>query len=331
MQKRILGTSGLEVSAIGLGCMSMTGGYSGRPDRQEMISLLHAAVDRGVTFFDTAEIYGPHANEELVGEALAPFHDRVVIATKFAADIDPAQRKPRGRMLTPDELPRVVEGSLQRLGLDVIDMYYQHRVNPDVPIEEFAGAVKDLIEAGKVKHFGMSEAAAGTIRRAHAVQPVTAVQSEYSLWWRRPEEEVLAACEELGIGFVPFSPLGKGFLTGTVSTSTTFEAGNDIRSTIPRFTAEALEHNAAMVDLVKSVAVSKGVTPAQVALAWLLAQKPWIVPIPGTTKLHRLEENIVAADVTLSGDELSQLSDASSKIEIQGGRYPEALEAQTNL
>jgi aryl-alcohol dehydrogenase-like predicted oxidoreductase len=331
MQKRILGTSGPEVSAIGLGCMSMTGGYSGRPNRQEMISLLHAAVDRGVTFFDTAEIYGPHANEELVGEALAPFRNRVVIATKFAQDIDPVERKPRGQMLTPGQLVTAVEGSLQRLGVEAIDLYYQHRVNPDVPIEDFAGAVKELIEAGKIKHFGMSEAAATTIRRAHTVQPVTAIQSEYSLWWRRPEEEVLATCEELGIGFVPFSPLGKGFLTGAVDASTTFEEGNDIRSTIPRFTPEAIQQNLAMVDLVKALAAGKGVTPAQVALAWLLAQKPWIVPIPGTTKLHRLEENLAAADITLSGDELGQLTDASSKIEIQGGRYPDLLEAQTNL
>ena len=331
MQERTLGTSGLDVSAIGLGCMSMTGGYSGRPDRQEMISLLHAAVDRGVTFFDTAEIYGPHANEELVGEALAPFRGLVVIATKFAQDIDPVERKPRGRMLTPGELPHAVEGSLQRLGVEAIDLYYQHRVNPDVPIEDFAGAVKELIEAGKVKHFGMSEAAASTIRRAHAVQPVTAIQSEYSLWWRRPEEEVLGACEELGIGFVPFSPLGKGFLTGTVDASTTFEEGNDLRTQIPRFTADALQHNTAMVDLVKAVAADKGLTPAQVALAWLLAQKPWIVPIPGTTKPHRLEENLAAADVTLTADELARLTQASSEIEIQGGRYPDALEAQTNL
>ena len=331
METRPLGSSGLDVSAVGLGCMSMTGGYSGRPDRQEMISLLHAAVDRGVTFFDTAEIYGPHANEELVGEALAPFLDGVVIATKFAVDIDPVQRTHQGRMLTPDELPRVVEGSLQRLGIGAIDLYYQHRVNPDVAIEEFAGAVKELIEAGKVKHYGMSEAAAGTIRRAHAVQPVTAIQSEYSLWWRRPEEEVLDVCEELGIGFVPFSPLGKGFLTGSVDASTSFEEGNDLRASIPRFSAEAIEHNMAMVDLVKSVAVGNGVTPAQVALAWLLAQKPWIVPIPGTTKLHRMEENIAAADVSLSGDELALLTGASSKIEIEGGRYPDFLEAQTNL
>jgi aryl-alcohol dehydrogenase-like predicted oxidoreductase len=319
------------VSAIGLGCMSMTGGYSGRPDRQAMIALIRAAVDRGVTFFDTAEIYGPHVNEELVGEALAPLRDQVVLATKFAADIDPVERTARGRMLTPDELPRVVDGSLTRLGVEVIDLYYQHRVNPEVAIEEFAGAVKELIEAGKVKHYGLSEAAAATIRRAHAVQPVTAIQSEYSLWWRRPEVDVLEACEELGIGFVPFSPLGKGFLTGTIDASTTFEEGNDLRASIPRFSAEARQHNTAMVDLVTSVAVAKGVTPGQVALAWLLAQKPWIVPIPGTTKQHRMEENAAAADVTLSADELAQLTDASAKIDIQGGRYPDFLEAQTNL
>ena len=328
---RTLGTSGLEVSAIGLGCMGTTGGYSNRPDRKEMISLLRAALDRGVTFFDTAEIYGPHANEELVGEALAPFRDHVVIATKFANDIDPVERKSRGRMLLPDEIARVVEGSLERLGVEAIDLYYQHRINPEVPIEEFAGAVKDLIEAGKVKHYGLSEAAAGTIRRAHAVQPVTAVQSEYPLWWRRPEEDVLGVCAELGIGFVPFSPLGKGFLTGSVTTATTFDAGNDLRASIPRFSPEALEQNAAMVDLVKAVAAAKNCTPGQIALAWLLAQKPWIVPIPGTTKLHRLAENIGALDVTLVADELAQLTEASSDIKIEGGRYPDFLEAQTNL
>jgi aryl-alcohol dehydrogenase-like predicted oxidoreductase len=331
MDNRILGAGGLEVSAIGLGCMSMTGGYSEKPNRQEMIALIHAAVDRGVTFFDTAEIYGPHANEELVGEALAPYRDRVVIATKFAADIDPVERKPTGRMLRPDEVARVVEGSLRRLGDDVIDLYYQHRVNPDVPIEEFAGAVKDLIEAGKVKHFGMSEAAAGTIRRAHAVQPVTAVQSEYSLWWRRPEEGVLDACEGLGIGFVPYSPLGKGFLTGTVSASTNFDATNDIRSTIPRFEPAAIQHNQAVVDLLVALAERKGATPAQIALAWLLAQRPWIVPIPGTRKLHRLEENLAAADVELSTDELTEIDDAAARIQVQGGRYNEAGERATNL
>jgi aryl-alcohol dehydrogenase-like predicted oxidoreductase len=331
MHERSLGSSGLEVSSIGLGCMSMTGGYGGQPDRKQMIALLRGAVERGVTFFDTAEIYGPLANEELVGEALAPFLETIVVATKFAADIDPVERRIRGRMLTPDELPRVVEGSLARLGVEAIDLYYQHRINPEVPIEEFAGAVKQLIEAGKVKHYGMSEAAAGTIRRAHAVQPVTAIQSEYSLWWRRPEDDVLATCAELGIGFVAFSPLGKGFLTGTIDASTTFEDGNDIRASIPRFTADALKHNVAMVELVKAVAAEKGATPGQVALAWLLAQKPWIVPIPGTTKLHRLEENIAADDVTLTGDELTRLTEASSEIEIKGGRYPDFLEAQTNL
>jgi aryl-alcohol dehydrogenase-like predicted oxidoreductase len=279
MDKRTLGTSGLEVSAIGLGCMSMTGGFSATPDRQEMISLIRTAVDRGVTFFDTAEIYGPYANEELVGEALAPFKGQVVIASKFGFDIDPAERKPRGGVTSrPDHIKQAGEGSLQRLGVDALDLYYQHRVDPDVPIEDVAGAVKELIEAGKVKHFGMSEAAAGTIRRAHAVQPVTAVQSEYSLWWRRPEEEVLATCEGLGIGFVPFSPLGKGFLTGTINASTSFDPGNDIRTTIPRFTPDALRHNQAVVDLLSSIAQRKGATPGQIALAWLLAQKPWIVP-----------------------------------------------------
>jgi aryl-alcohol dehydrogenase-like predicted oxidoreductase len=332
MDKRILGANGLEVSAIGLGCMSMTGGYSDKPDRQEMISLIRTAVDRGVIFFDTAEIYGPYANEELVGEALAPYQDQVVIATKFGWDIDPIERKPRGRVTSrPEVIKQAVDGSLQRLGVDSIDLYYQHRVDPDVPIEDVAGAVKELIEAGKVKHFGLSEAAAPTIRRAHAVQPVTAVQSEYSLWWRRPEEEVLAACEDLGIGFVPYSPLGKGFLTGTISASTSFDASNDIRSTIPRFTPEALQHNQAMVDLLASIAQRKGATPGQIALAWLLAQKPWIVPIPGTRKLHRLEENIGAADVELSADELAEIEDVASKIEVQGGRYHEAQERMTNL
>jgi aryl-alcohol dehydrogenase-like predicted oxidoreductase len=332
MDKRTLGTSGLEVSAIGLGCMSMTGGFSATPDRQEMISLIRTAVDRGVTFFDTAEIYGPYANEELVGEALAPFKGQVVIASKFGFDIDPAERKPRGGVTSrPDHIKQAVEGSLQRLGVDALDLYYQHRVDPDVPIEDVAGAVKELIEAGKVKHFGMSEAAAGTIRRAHAVQPVTAVQSEYSLWWRRPEEEVLATCEELGIGFVPFSPLGKGFLTGTINASTSFDPGNDIRTTIPRFTPDALRHNQAVVDLLSSIAQRKGATPGQIALAWLLAQKPWIVPIPGTRKLHRLDENLGAADVKLTADELREIEDAASKIQVQGGRYNEAGEARNNL
>jgi aryl-alcohol dehydrogenase-like predicted oxidoreductase len=332
MDKRTLGTNGPEVSAIGLGCMSMTGGYSDKPDRQEMISLIRAAVDRGVTFFDTAEIYGPYANEELVGEALAPYKGQVVIATKFGWDIDPVERRPSGRVTSrPEVIKHVVDGSLRRLGVDAIDLYYQHRVDPEVPIEDVAGAVKEVIEAGKVKHFGMSEAAAGTIRRAHAVQPVTAVQSEYSLWWRRPEEEVLAACEELGIGFVPYSPLGKGFLTGTITASTSFDAGNDIRSTIPRFAPEALRINEAVVELLANIARRKGASPGQIALAWLLARKPWIVPIPGTRKLHRLEENIGAADVELSADELAEIEDAASKIKVQGGRYNEAAERMTNL
>jgi aryl-alcohol dehydrogenase-like predicted oxidoreductase len=332
MDKRTLGSRGLEVSAIGLGCMSMTGGYSDKPDRQEMMSLIRTAVDRGVTFFDTAEIYGPYANEELVGEALAPYRGQVVIGTKFGWDIDARERTSRGRVTSrPEVIKQVVDGSLGRLRVDAIDLYYQHRVDPEVPIEDVAGAVKELIEAGKVKHFGMSEAAAGTISRAHAVQPVTAVQSEYSLWWRRPEQEVLATCEELGIGFVPFSPLGKGFLTGTITASTSFDASNDIRSTIPRFAPDALEHNRAVVELLTSIAERKGATPGQVALAWLLAQKPWIVPIPGTRKLHRLEENIGAADIELSADELTEIEVAASKIEVQGGRYAEATERMTNL
>jgi aryl-alcohol dehydrogenase-like predicted oxidoreductase len=332
MDTRTLGGNGLEVSAIGLGCMSMTGGYSDKPDRREMTSLIRTAVERGVTFFDTAEIYGPYANEELVGEALAPYQGQVVIATKFGWDIDARERKPRGRVTSrPEVIKQVVDGSLHRLRVDAIDLYYQHRVDPLVPIEDVAGAIRELIEAGKVKHFGMSEAAAETIRRAHAVQPVTAVQSEYSLWWRRPEEGVLAACEELGIGFVPFSPLGKGFLTGTITPSTSFDASNDIRSTIPRFTPEALEHNQAVVDLLAAIAGPKGATPGQIALAWLLAQKPWIVPIPGTRKLHRLQENLAAADVELSADELTEITDAASKIQVQGGRYNEAGERMTNL
>ncbi len=332
MDQRTLGSSGLEVSAIGLGCMSMTGGYSDRPDRYEMISLLHTAVDLGVTFFDTAEIYGPYANEELVGEALAAVKDQVVIATKFGWDIDPLERKARGGVASdPKVIKRVVDGSLQRLGVETIDLYYQHRVDPAVPIEDVAGAVKELIESGKVKHFGMSEAAAESIRRANAVQPVTAVQSEYSLWWRRPEEEVLDACDELGIGFVPYSPLGKGFLTGTVTAATSFDPGNDIRSTIPRFAPDALQHNQAVVDLLASIADRKGATPGQVALAWLLAQKPWIVPIPGTRKLHRLEENIGAAAVELTADDLTEIAEAAAKIQVEGGRYNEAAERMTNL
>jgi aryl-alcohol dehydrogenase-like predicted oxidoreductase len=330
MDKRTLGTNGPEVSAIGLGCMSMTGGYSDKPDRQEMISLIRTAVDRGVTFFDTAEVYGPFVNEELVGEALSSFGGDVVIATKFGFQFD-VDGKGNGLSSRPEHIKQVADASLKRLQLDTIPLFYQHRVNPDVPIEDVAGAVKELIEAGKVRHFGMSEAAAATIRRAHAVQPVTAVQSEYSLWWRRPEEEVLAACEELGIGFVPYSPLGKGFLTGTVTASTSFDAGNDIRTSIPRFEPEALQHNQAVVDLLTSVAQRKGATPGQIALAWLLAQKPWIVPIPGTRKLHRLEENIGAADVELSADELTEIENTASKIEVQGGRYSEAAERMTNL
>ena len=332
MDKRTLGAGGLEVSAIGLGCMSMTGGYSDRPDRQEMISVIRTAVERGVTFFDTAEIYGPYANEELVGEALAPYQGQVVIATKFGWDIDPVERKPSGRVTSrPEVIRQVIDGSLQRLGVEAIDLYYQHRVDPEVPIEDVAGTIRELIEAGKVKHFGLSEAAAGTIRRAHAVQPVTAVQSEYSLWWRRPEEDVLPACAELGIGFVPFSPLGKGFLTGTITASTSFDASNDIRSTIPRFAPDALQHNRAVVDLLAGIAQRKGLTPAQIALAWLLAREPWIVPIPGTRKLHRLEENLGAAEVELSADELAEITDAASKIQIEGGRYNEAGERMTNL
>lgn len=332
MENRTLGSSGLEVSAIGLGCMSATGGYSDTPDRNEMISLIRAAVERGVTFFDTAEIYGPYTNEELVGEALAPFKGEVVIATKFGWDIDPVEHVPSGAVTSqPDVIKRVVEGSLNRLGVDALDLYYQHRVDPQVPIEDVAGAVKALIEAGKVKHFGLSEAAAATIRRAHAVQPVTAVQSEYSLWWRRPEEEVLPVCDELGIGFVPYSPLGKGFLTGTINASTSFEAGNDIRTTIPRFTPEALEHNQAFVDLLSMIAQRKGKKTGQIALAWLLAQKPWIVPIPGTRKFHRLEENIGAAEVELTADELNEIEDAASTIQAEGGRYSEAGERMTNL
>jgi aryl-alcohol dehydrogenase-like predicted oxidoreductase len=330
MHTRELGTSGLAVSAIGLGCMTMTGGYSGNPDRAEMINLLRQAVDLGVTLFDTAEIYGPHTNEELVGEALAGYGDRVVIATKFAQEIDQDTRTAGSRMLTPDQLPAAVDGSLRRLGLDVIDLYYQHRVNPEVPIEDMAGAVRDLIEAGKVRHYGMSEAAADTIRRAHAVQPVTAVQSEYNLWWRRPEEDVLAVCADLGIGFVPFSPLGKGFLTGTIDTTTTF-ADNDLRARIPRFAAGALDHNLALVAEVKTIAAANGATPGQIALAWLLARQPWIVPIPGTTKLHRLQENLAADDVVLGDADLDRLNELSAEIPIEGGRYPDALEAQTNL
>lgn len=308
--------------------MSISANYGPPAPRDQGIKVIRAAYEKGVTFFDTAEVYGPFTNEELVGEALAPFRDKVVIASKFGFDLEGGSGGLNSR---PEHIKKVVEASLKRLKTDRIDLYYQHRVDPDVPIEDVAGAVKELIEAGKVKHFGMSEAAAPTIRRAHAVQPVTAVQSEYSLWWRRPEEEVLAACEELGIGFVPFSPLGKGFLTGTITASTNFDASNDIRSTIPRFTPEALQQNQAMVDLLASIAQRKGATPGQIALAWLLAQKPWIVPIPGTRKLHRLDENMGASDLELSADELSEIEDAASKIQVQGGRYNEAAERMTNL
>ena len=324
MQQRTLGNT-LEVSAIGLGCMSMTGGYSQSPDRQEMIALIRVAVKRGVTFFDTAQVYGRFANEELVGEALAPIRDQVVIATKFGHDFSPKG----GLNSRPEYIKEMVEGSLKRLRVDTIDLLYQHRVDPDVPIEEVAGAVKELIQAGKVKHFGLSEAAAQTIRRAHAVQPVTAVQSEYSLWWRRPEEEVLPTLEELGIGFVPFSPLGKGFLTGKIDENTAFDS-SDIRSTIPRFTPEARKANQALVELLGEIAQRKSATPAQIALAWLLAQKPWIVPIPGTRRLERLEENLGAVAVELTPDDLRDIESAAAQIMVQGERYPEHLERQTN-
>ena len=327
MRKRTLGTSNLEVSALGAGCMSMTGGYSWSPDRREMIALIGAAVERGVTFFDTAQVYGPFVNEELVGEALAPYKDRVVIATKFAYEFGPNGEN-LGLNSRPEHIKQMAEGSLTRLGVEAIDLYYQHRVDPDVPIEEVAGAVKDLIQAGKVMHFGLSEAAAQTIRRAHAVQPVTAVQSEYSLWWRRPEEDVLPTLEELGIGFVPFSPLGKGFLTGKVDENAEF-ASNDIRATIPRFTPEARKANRAMVDLLDDIAGRKGATPAQIALAWLLAQKPWIVPIPGTRRLERLDENLGALGVELTPDDLGEIDRAAAQITVQGERYPEHLERQT--
>ncbi len=329
MQKRYLGNGNLEVSAIGLGCMGMSQSYGPNPgDRQEMICLIRTAVERGVTFFDTAEVYGPFANEELVGEALAPVRDRVVIATKFGFDLGPNGEQ-RGLNSQPEDIREAAEGSLKRLGVETIDLYYQHRVDPDVPIEEVAGAVKDLIREGKVRHFGMSEAAAQTIRRAHAVQPVAAVQSEYSLWWRRPEEEVLPTLEELGIGFVPYSPLGKGFLTGKIDENATF-ARNDIRNTIPRFAQEARKANQALVDLLGEIAHRKNATPAQIALAWLLAQKPWIVPIPGTRRAERLEENIGASAIELTPDDLRGIDSAASRIAVQGARYPEELERMTN-
>jgi aryl-alcohol dehydrogenase-like predicted oxidoreductase len=326
MQKRKLGKSNLEVSAIGLGCMGLSDGYGPAVDKQQGISLIRAAVDRGVTFFDTAEVYGPFANEELVGEALAPFRGQVVIATKFGWKIDP--KVPRGSAgldSRPEHIKEVAEASLKRLKTDVIDLLYQHRVDASVPIEDVAGAVKDLIQQGKVKHFGLSEAGAKTIRRAHAVQPVAAVQSEYSLWWRRPEEEILHTLEELGIGFVPYSPLGKGFLTGKIGEDAKFDKG-DFRNILPRFTPENRRANQAVVDLVRKTAERKKATPAQIALAWLLAQKPWIVPIPGTTKLSRLEENIGAAAVQLTPDDLREIESAASEITVQGARYPEHIE-----
>jgi len=319
MRKRKLGNSGLEVSALGLGCMGMSVNYGPAPDRQEMIALIRAAVNRGVTFFDTAESYGPFTNEVLVGEALAPFRDQVVIATKFGFDIDPKTRERRGRNSRPEHIKQAAEAALKRLNTDVMDLFYQHRVDPDVPIEDVAGAVKDLIAEGKVKHFGLSEAAAKTIRRAHAVQPVAAVQSEYSLWTRDPEAEVLPTCEELGIGFVPWSPLGQGFLTGKVDASMSF-VSSDIRSRFPRFTSEARKANQPIVDLLSHLAAKKNATPAQIALAWLLAQKPWIVPIPGTRKLERLDENLGAVAIELTSDDLREIDTATSKINVQGAR-----------
>jgi aryl-alcohol dehydrogenase-like predicted oxidoreductase len=333
MQKRKLGKSGLEVSALGLGCMGMSFGYGPAADKQEMISLIRAAVERGITFFDTAEVYGPFINEELVGEALAPLRDRVVIATKFGFDtsVDPTKTKGTPVLNSrPRHIKQVAEASLKRLKVDAIDLFYQHRVDPDVPIEDVAGAVKDLIHEGKVKHFGLSEPGVQTIRRAHAVQPVTAVQSEYSLWWRRPEAEVLPTLEELGIGLVPYSPLGKGFLTGKIDETTTFDK-SDFRNIVPRFTPEARKWNQALIDLLAKIAARKKATPAQIALAWLLAQKPWIVPIPGTTKLHRLEENIGAVAVDLTCDDLREIDTVASKITVQGARYPENLEKMTGL
>ncbi len=327
MQERKLGNRNLEVSAIGLGCMSMSSGYGPPADKQEMISLIRTAVDRGVTFFDTAQVYGPFTNEELVGEALAPVREGVVIATKFGFDLETGQNG--GLDSRPETIKESVERSLERLEVDTIDLLYQHRVDPGVPIEDVAGAVKDLIQQGKVGHFGLSEAGAQTIRRAHAVQPVAAVQSEYSLWWREPETKLFPTLEELGIGFVPFSPLGKGFLTGKIDENTAFDS-TDIRSTIPRFTPEARKANQALVDLLGSIAQRKNATPAQIALAWLLAQKPWIVPIPGTRRLERLDENIGAVAVELTPDDLRDIESAASQLTVQGARYPENLERQTN-
>jgi aryl-alcohol dehydrogenase-like predicted oxidoreductase len=328
MKKRKLGKSGLEVSAIGLGCMGMSFGYGPPKDKQEMISLIHAAVERGVTFFDTAEVYGPFTNEELVGEGLAPFRQQVVVATKFGFKLDPKSGRSIGVDSRPEHIKEVAEASLKRLKTGVIDLFYQHRVDPAVPIEDVAGAVKQLIQEGKVKHFGLSEPGVQTIRRAHAVQPVTAIQNEYSLWWRKPEHEVLPVIEELGIGFVPYSPLGRGFLTGKMNENTTFDT-TDFRNTLPRFTPEARKANQVLVDLLGEIAKRKKATPAQIALAWLLAQKPCIVPIPGTTKLKRLEENLGAAEVELAPDDLAEIEGAASLIEVQGDRYPEHLEKMT--
>ncbi|HEY7099076.1 MAG TPA: aldo/keto reductase [Terriglobales bacterium] len=331
MEKRKLGKGNLVVSALGLGCMGMTFAYGPASDKQEMISLLRTAVDRGVTFFDTAEVYGPFANEELVGEGLAPIRDQVAIATKFGFKLDPkGGPKWTGVDSRPEHIKEVADASLKRLKTDRIDLFYQHRVDPNVPIEDVAGAVKDLIQQGKVKHFGLSEAGIQTIRRAHAVQPVAAVQNEYSLWFREPEEELMPVLEELGIGFVPYSPLGRGFLTGKINENTTFDI-SDFRNTLPRFTPQARKANQALVDLLGKIATHKKATPAQIALAWLLGQKPWIIPIPGTTKLHRLEENIGAADIELTADDLRDIEGASSKITVQGERYPEELQRMTGL
>jgi aryl-alcohol dehydrogenase-like predicted oxidoreductase len=328
MQKRKLGNSNLEVSALGLGCMGLSYGYGPAADKQEAISLIRGAVERGITFFDTAEAYGPFKNEELLGEALAPFRDQVVIATKFGFTFDGSKQS--GTDSRPEHIKEVADASLKRLNTDRIDLFYQHRVDPNVPIEDVAGAVKELIQEGKVRHFGLSEAGMQTLRRAHTVQPVTALQNEYSLWFRRPEEEVLPTCEELGIGFVPFSPLGRGFLTGKIDENTTFDK-SDFRNIVPRFKPEARATNQALVDLLKLIGERKNATPAQIALAWLLAQQPWIVPIPGTTKLHRLEENIGAVSVELTVEDLAEIDSAAAKIEVQGDRYPEELERRTGL
>jgi aryl-alcohol dehydrogenase-like predicted oxidoreductase len=332
MQKRKLGKSNLEVSALGLGCMGMSFSYGPPKDKKEMTAVLHAAVERGITFFDTAEVYGPYLNEELVGEALSPFKGKVVIATKFGFDLGGSDNRPGSPPVNsrPEQIKRAVEGSLKRLKVEMIDLYYQHRVDPNVPIEDVADTVKQLIQAGKVKHFGMSEAAPTTIRRAHAVQTVTAVQSEYSLWWRKPEQELLPMLEELGIGFVPYSPLGKGFLTGAIKEDAKFES-TDFRSKLPRFTPEALKSNQAMIDLLGRIAKVKKATPAQIALAWLLAQKAWIVPIPGTTKISRLEENIGAVPIQLTPEDLRDINSAASEIQVEGARYPEAIERMTGL